>query len=159
LITTMQLVVLITASIARGASFDASGRLAWFVAGAALLIVVTCGIAEVLATRLTSAEEYTGALPAIAIVPFFFAGSLYPITSLPAWLADVAKVLPLTHALALFRFGLTAGGGQACTTSGAGQRHPDGGPLSRRPRSLRPGDHRRRHPAVRQGEHQVKGPR
>jgi len=25
----------------------------------------------------------------------------------------VAKVLPLTHALALFRFGLTAGGGQA----------------------------------------------
>ena len=82
-------------------------------AGAALLVVVTYGIAEILATRLTSAEEYTGALPAIAIVPFFFAGSLYPITSLPAWLAGVAKVLPLTHALALFRFGLTANGGQA----------------------------------------------
>lgn len=113
LITAMQLVVLIAASIARGASFDSSVRLAWFVAGAALLIVVTYGIAEILATRLTSAEEYTGALPAIAIVPFFFAGSLYPITSLPTWLADVAKVLPLTHALALFRFGLTANGGQA----------------------------------------------
>jgi ABC-2 type transport system permease protein len=108
LITAMQLVVLIA-----GASFDSSVRLAWFVAGAALLIVVTYGIAEILATRLTSAEEYTGALPAIAIVPFFFAGSLYPITSLPTWLADVAKVLPLTHALALFRFGLTANGGQA----------------------------------------------
>jgi ABC-2 type transport system permease protein len=113
LITAMQLVVLIAASIARGASFDTSIRLAWFVGGAALLIVVTYGIAEILATRLTSAEEYTGALPAIAIVPFFFAGSLYPITSLPTWLADVAKVLPLTHALALFRFGLTANGGQA----------------------------------------------
>jgi ABC-2 type transport system permease protein len=113
LITAMQLVVLIAASIARGASFDSSVRLAWFVAGAALLMVVTYGIAEILATRLTSAEEYTGALPAIAIVPFFFAGSLYPITSLPTWLADVAKVLPLTHALALFRFGLTANGGQA----------------------------------------------
>jgi ABC-type multidrug transport system permease subunit len=88
-------------------------RLAWFVAGAALLIVVMYGLAEILATRLTSAEEYTGAVPAIAIVPFFFAGSLYPITSMPTWLADVAKVLPLTYALALFRFGLTANGGQA----------------------------------------------
>jgi ABC-2 type transport system permease protein len=113
LITTVQLVVLIAASIARGASFDTSARLAWFAVGAALLIIVVYGLAEILATRLTSAEEYTGAVPAIAIVPFFFAGSLYPITSMPTWLADVAKVLPLTHALALFRFGLTAGGGQA----------------------------------------------
>jgi ABC-2 type transport system permease protein len=113
LITAVQLVVLIAASIARGASFATSSRLAWFVAGAALLIVVMYGLAEILATRLTSAEEYTGAVPAIAIVPFFFAGSLYPITSMPTWLADVAKVLPLTHALALFRFGLTANGGQA----------------------------------------------
>jgi hypothetical protein len=47
-------------------------------------------------------------LPAIAIVPFFFAGSLFPITALPSWLADVARVLPLTHALALFRYGLTS---------------------------------------------------
>jgi ABC-2 type transport system permease protein len=113
LITVMQLVVLIAASIARGASYTASARLAWFAAGAALLIVVMYGLAEILALRLTSTEEYTGALPAIAIVPFFFAGSLYPITSLPTWLADVAKILPLTHALALFRFGLTANGGQA----------------------------------------------
>jgi ABC-type polysaccharide/polyol phosphate export permease len=52
-------------------------------------------------------------LPAIAIVPFFFAGSLFPITSLPRWLADVAKVLPLTHALALFRYGLTPANGGA----------------------------------------------
>ena len=85
----------------------------WFVAGAALLIFVTYGIAEILATRLTSAEEYTGALPAIAIVPFFFAGSLYPISSLPHWLADIARLLPLTHGLALFRYGLTSHGGQA----------------------------------------------
>jgi hypothetical protein len=30
---------------------------------------------------------------------------------LPPWLADVAKVLPLTHALALFRYGLTSTSG------------------------------------------------
>jgi ABC-type multidrug transport system permease subunit len=39
-------------------------------------------------------------------VPFFFAGSLFPITALPAWLTGVARVLPLTHALALMRYGL-----------------------------------------------------
>jgi hypothetical protein len=30
---------------------------------------------------------------------------------LPHWLAGVAKVLPLTHALALFRYGLTSTSG------------------------------------------------
>jgi ABC-type polysaccharide/polyol phosphate export permease len=53
-----------------------------------------------------SVEEYTGALPAIAIVPFFFAGSLFPISALPAFLTGFARVLPLTHALALMRYGL-----------------------------------------------------
>ncbi len=52
-----------------------------------------------------------GAVPAVAIVPFFFAGSLFPISPLPAWLAALAKVIPLTHALALFRYGLTPAGG------------------------------------------------
>jgi ABC-type multidrug transport system permease subunit len=69
------------------------------------------GMAEILAARVPSTEEYVGILPAIAIVPFFFGGSLFPITSLPHWLAGVAKVLPLTHALALFRYGLTSASG------------------------------------------------
>jgi len=38
------------------------------------------------------------------------AGTLYPITALPHWLAYVARALPLTHALALLRYGLTSGG-------------------------------------------------
>jgi ABC-2 type transport system permease protein len=112
-VTSIQLVVLIGASVLRGADYHASTRAVWFVAGAALLVVVTYGIAEILGTRLTSVEEYTAALPAVAIVPFFFGGSLYPITALPGWLEPVAKVLPLTHALALFRFGLTSDGGRA----------------------------------------------
>jgi ABC-type polysaccharide/polyol phosphate export permease len=68
-------------------------------------------VAEILATRLPSAEAYTGALPVVAIIPFFFAGSLFPITALPGWLAAIAKGLPLTHALALFRYGLTSSSG------------------------------------------------
>ena len=65
------------------------------------------GLAEILATRAASPEVYIGMVPAIAIVPFFFAGSLFAITALPHWLAGVARVLPLTHALALIRYGLT----------------------------------------------------
>ena len=51
-------------------------------------------------------EEYIAATPAVAIVPWFFAGSLFPIGALPAALTAFAKVLPLTHALALMRYGL-----------------------------------------------------
>ncbi|HLX87117.1 MAG TPA: ABC transporter permease [Acidimicrobiales bacterium] len=112
-VTALQIAVLIGAAALRGATFVTSSRVLWFLAGGALLVVVMYSLAEVLSIRLGSPEEYTGSLPVFAIVPFFFAGSLYPITSLPHWLADAAKVLPLTHALALFRYGLTTQGGQA----------------------------------------------
>jgi ABC-type polysaccharide/polyol phosphate export permease len=39
-------------------------------------------------------------------VPWFLAGSLFPVTSLPLVLAWIARFLPLTHALALMRWGL-----------------------------------------------------
>jgi hypothetical protein len=38
-------------------------------------------------------------------LPWFLAGSLFPITALPAWLAGAARALPTTHALALLRYG------------------------------------------------------
>jgi ABC-2 type transport system permease protein len=111
--TAAQVTVLILAAALRGAHFTVGADLLWFVAAASVLAVFMYSLAEIFATRLTSPEEYTGLVPPIAIVPFFFAGSLYPITSLPTWLAGVAKVLPLTHAMALFRYGLTSDGEQA----------------------------------------------
>jgi ABC-2 type transport system permease protein len=110
-ITALQLAVLVGASALRGAQYETTSRVLWFVAAALLFAIVMYGMAEILATRVPSTEEYVGILPAIAIVPFFFGGSLFPITSLPHWLADVAKALPLTHALALFRYGLTSTSG------------------------------------------------
>jgi ABC-2 type transport system permease protein len=110
-ITSLQVVALIGISALRGAQYVTSGRVGWFVGAAVLFAVATYALAEVLATRLTSAEEYVAALPAVAIVPFFFAGTLYPITALPSWLEQIAKIFPLTHALALFRYGMTAHGG------------------------------------------------
>lgn len=110
-ITALQIVVLIVVSALRGASYATTGRMLWFVGAAILFATLMYSLAEILAVRLPSPEEYTGALPLLAIVPFFFAGSLFPITALPSWLDAVAKALPLTHALALFRYGLTGSAG------------------------------------------------
>jgi ABC-type multidrug transport system permease subunit len=108
-ITALQVSVLIFAAVLRGAELHASASgVAWFVAAAVLLAVGMYGVSETLANRIPTLEEFTGALPALAIVPFFFAGSLFPITALPAFLTAFARILPLTHALALMRYGLLA---------------------------------------------------
>jgi ABC-type polysaccharide/polyol phosphate export permease len=63
-------------------------------------------MAETLANRVPKQEEYIARVPAIAIVPWFLAGALFPITALPGFLTWVARFLPLTHGLALMRYGL-----------------------------------------------------
>jgi ABC-2 type transport system permease protein len=103
----LQLAALLVAAVMRGADFDVNAsRTAWFVATAVLFAVAMYGAAETLANRIGTQEEYVAMLPAVAIVPWFFAGSLFPISSLPAGLAALAKVIPLTHVLALMRYAL-----------------------------------------------------
>lgn len=106
-LTALQLAVLMVAAVLRGADLHATAAgVGWF-AGAALLLAITMyGVAESVANRIPTLEEFTGQLPAFAIVPWFFAGSLFPIDVLPGALTAFAKVLPLTHALALMRYGL-----------------------------------------------------
>ncbi len=106
-ITALQVAVLIAAAIARGIHFHATATgIAWFIAAATLFTIGMYGVAETLASRVPKTEEYIARLPAIAIVPWFLAGSLFPISALPSFLAWLAKVLPLTHGLALVRYGL-----------------------------------------------------
>ncbi|MGZ4485304.1 MAG: ABC transporter permease, partial [Nocardioidaceae bacterium] len=78
----------------------------WFTGVALLFAIAMYGVAETLAARVPRSEEYIARLPAIAIVPWFLAGSLFPITALPWFLTGIARFLPLTHALALVRYGL-----------------------------------------------------
>ena len=106
-ITGLQVGVLIAAAAARGIHFTASTTgVVWFLGAAALFTIGMYGAAEVLASRVPKQEEYIARVPAIAILPWFLAGALFPITAMPHVLGWVAKFLPLTHGLALMRYGL-----------------------------------------------------
>src|SRR5262249_33653185 len=106
-ITALQTVVLLAAAVLRGADLHVSmSGIAWFATSASLLAIAMYGVAEIVANRVSSVEEYIGLVPGLAIVPFFFAGSLFPISAMPAFLTAFAKLLPITHALAVMRYGL-----------------------------------------------------
>jgi ABC-2 type transport system permease protein len=106
-ITALQIAMLLGVARARGIHFQVTGAGAvWFLLAGSLLTVAMYGAAETLAARVPRTEEYIGRVPAIAIVPWFLAGSLFPINALPGFLTWFARILPLTHALALVRYGL-----------------------------------------------------
>ena len=109
----LQVGVLLLAAWARGTSFDATVTgVAWFVGAALLFTVFMYSVAEILANRIPTQEEYVGLTPVIAILPWFLAGSLFRITALPVGLAGIARVLPTTHVLALLRYGLVDRNGE-----------------------------------------------
>jgi ABC-2 type transport system permease protein len=102
-----QIGALIGVARLRGAEFHASATgVAWFLGAALLFTILMYGIAEILASRIPNQEEYIGLTPVVAILPWFFGGALFPISVLPTALTIFAKALPLTHALALMRYGL-----------------------------------------------------
>jgi ABC-2 type transport system permease protein len=106
-VTALQVGTLLVVALARGIEFDAGAAgVAWFAAAAILFTVGMYGAAETLASRVPRQEEYIARVPAIAILPWFLAGALFPIAALPTGLTWVAKALPLTHGLALMRYGL-----------------------------------------------------
>ena len=70
---------------------------------------------------------YIARVRAIGIVPWFLAGALFPIKALPEFLTWIARFLPLTHALALVRYGLLDDRGALRDIWGDGQRARDGG--------------------------------
>ncbi len=106
-VSAFQVVALIGAAVARGATFaTAASGIAWAAAATLCIAIAMHGFAEILAARIPKQEEYVGAAPPVALVPWFFAGSFFRITSMPRGLTWFARALPLTHALALMRYGL-----------------------------------------------------
>src|SRR4051812_2796519 len=71
-LATLQVVVLIGLSALRGGEFHITGAgLIWFVAAALLSTVFMYGVAETVPSRVSKQEDYIGATPAVAILPFF----------------------------------------------------------------------------------------
>jgi ABC-2 type transport system permease protein len=102
----LQAAVVVGLSALRGGVFHITVTgVAWFLAAASLFTVFMYALAETVASRVTKEEDYVGATPVLAILPFFFAGALFPISAMPGALTAIAKLLPLTHALALLRYG------------------------------------------------------
>ena len=106
-VSLLQVGALMAAGWLRGSHFHATASgVAWFIGAVLAFTVFMYGLAEILANRIPTQEEYVGLTPVVAILPWFIAGSLFPITALPAWLAWVARALPTTHVLALLRYGV-----------------------------------------------------
>jgi ABC-type multidrug transport system permease subunit len=102
----LQALVVVGLSAARGGVFHITpAGVAWFLAASLLFTVFMYGLAETVASRVANQEDYVAATPVLAILPFFFAGALFPISAMPGVLAAIAKAMPLTHALALMRYG------------------------------------------------------
>ena len=106
-VSLLQVAVLIVAGWARGSHFHVTAAGAgWFLGAVLTFTVFMYAVAEILANRIPTQEEYVGLTPVVAILPWFLAGSLFPLTALPGWLAAVARILPTTHTLALLRYGV-----------------------------------------------------
>ena len=102
----LQAIVIVGLSALRGGVFHITlAGVGWFLAAALLFTVFMYAVAETVASRVSKEEDYVGATPVLAVLPFFFAGALFPIGAMPAALAAIAKAMPLTHALALLRYG------------------------------------------------------
>ena len=105
--TAFQIAVLLGVAEARRIHFHISASgFVWFLAAGVLFTVGMYGMAEILAGRVPKSEEYIARVPAVAIVPWFLAGSLFSIKAMPVGLTWITRFLPLTHGLALVRYGL-----------------------------------------------------
>ncbi|HEV2259180.1 MAG TPA: ABC transporter permease [Streptosporangiaceae bacterium] len=107
-VSLLQVVVLMGAGWLRGSKFHGTAPgVGWFIAAVLAFTVFMYATAEILANKIPTQEEYVGLTPVVAILPWFLAGSLFPISALPAWLAWAARIMPTTHTLALLRYGVT----------------------------------------------------
>jgi ABC-2 type transport system permease protein len=105
-VSLLQVAVLIGAGWLRGSHFHATAAgIGWFAGAVLAFTAFMYGLSEILANRIPTQEEYVGITPVVAILPWFIAGALFPITALPGWLAGIARALPTTQALALLRYG------------------------------------------------------
>ncbi len=109
-IASVQVSLIVLLAVVRDAAFASSPlRALAFVAAVLFLSLTTYGLAESLALAIGRQDAYGPAIPAVGVTPFFLAGTLFPISALPAGFEQFSLALPWTHAVAVMRYGLMKG--------------------------------------------------
>jgi len=104
MITALQVAVLIARAVLRGHISTSRSGCRLVRPRCSLLAIGMYGVSETLANKIRRGGVH-GALPALAIVPFFFAGSLFPITALPGS-SRTLRSTAIDSRTALMRYGL-----------------------------------------------------
>jgi len=76
-----------------------------------LIIAAFSGLGLLAAATTMLVRRMNPVAMVIGSLSFFLSGVMYPVTVLPAWLREVGRLLPLTHALAVLRGALLVGAG------------------------------------------------
>jgi ABC-2 type transport system permease protein len=86
--------------------------LALAVFGVLLLNVLLSGLAQVLASRISTMQGFHLVMNLVLFPLLFFSGAFFPLGDLPAWLRGLALANPLTYAVDLLQLALYAEDGE-----------------------------------------------
>lgn len=87
--------------------------LALAVLGVLLLTVLLSGLAQVLASRISTMQGFHLVMNLVLFPLLFFSGAFFPLGDLPAWLRGLALANPLTYAVDLLQLALYADDGDS----------------------------------------------
>jgi ABC-2 type transport system permease protein len=106
-ITLFQTSLVLVLAVARGANFTVRWTTpVWVITGVVALTASIYGIAEILALRINRQEAYGPLIAAVGVAPWFISGTLFPLTALVPVSQVIARGLPWTHAVSVFRYAL-----------------------------------------------------
>jgi ABC-2 type transport system permease protein len=104
------LIVLGVASLVPAINFDwrfgVAGGLAVAFAAIVLLNLLLCGIAQLLASRISSMQGFHLVMNLALFPLLFFSGAFFPLDDLPVWLKVLGQVNPLSYGVDLLRLAL-----------------------------------------------------
>ncbi len=99
--TTQGMILLAFAGLV-GVPYDPA-LLALLVAEMALIAFVFSALGTLVASRIGQVDSFQAVLQFFVVPMFFLSGALFPLSRLPAWLAALTKLNPLTYAVDLLR--------------------------------------------------------
>lgn len=101
----LQSAFILLIAVPLGVSFAATPiSIIGFIVVVVLISMTLYGLAASIASRLKNTQSFMGVVTFLTMPLFFVSGSMYPVQFLPYGLQELAKVSPVTHAIALTRY-------------------------------------------------------